>query len=162
MSEKIGLLGNNTKLVIEALYKVQIGESISYAEILKILGKDKIDSQVRSAISSARVQLIKEFHAVFDVDRGFGLMRLSNEQIVKLGAGGIQQIRNSTARIVHKLVAVDYAKLDNNAKVEHNTYLSVFGALSVMTQESKIKAVSGAVKEAQAQISIGNTLDVFK
>lgn len=157
-----GLVEDRTKLLIECLLKFQTNEVCFYQEILKAIGKDKMDMQARAIISKSRRRLLKDHNMVFDTVRKQGLKRLSDEDIVKLGANGVKQIRKSAQRTTQKMVTVDYEKLSDQGKTTHNTFLSVLGTLSAIAQPSKIAAVQREVQNSKIQLSIGSTLEALK
>lgn len=162
MLDASGLLENKTKRLQDLLFKAKADDVILFSEILKLLDYHELTDQARSLIQKARNRLLRDHNYVFDSVRGTGIKRLSDAEIVRLGESGIRRLRRSSLKTTRKLAAVEYEKLSNDDKVTHNTYLSVIGAMTVLTQTNKIKAVQGAVREAQQQISIGSTLEIFK
>ena len=56
----------------------------------------------------------------------------------------------------------EFDKLPNDLKIKHNTYLSMFGAVSAMTKAGKVKLLESAVEKAHAQLPLARTLEVFR
>ena len=163
MTEKktIQALSLDSKMVYERLKKSVIGETISYSELSTIIGRNTQNGG-RGALQTARRKALREDYMVFGVIHNVGLKRLSDLEIVATGEDTVTKIRRASTRGFRTVTAVrEFDKLPNDAKVRHNTYASVLGALSMATTAARMKKLEGKVAEAKASLPLMKTLEAF-
>jgi hypothetical protein len=84
---------------------------------------------------------------VFASARGVGYVRLDDSQIVDTFDHARQRMRRLAAKAATRIVCVEYDKLSNEAKVKHNTALSIIGAMSEMASVGSAKRIEKRIAE---------------
>lgn len=133
---------------------------IAYAALSGHIGKD-VTGSARGALSTARRALQRDKHVVFGVVRGKGLRKLAPPDIVATAPDRAKRLRRAAKRAGDTLSCADYAALDNDQKITHNTYLSLFGALRAVTRQSGVDRIAAAVAKRTDALPIGRTLELF-
>lgn len=145
--------------ILSDFLRKQAGE-VSYEAMSDILGRD-VRNGAWAVLAGARRVLLRE-GIVFGTIRGVGIKCLTDEEIVGTGHAAIRKTRRATRRAINTLACADYDKLTNEARIKHNTYASLLGALNAVTKEPQVRKIEASVKSAQAKLPLAKTLDVFK
>lgn len=161
-SNSDGLFPDYVRSLADYFSDLSVGGIATYRDILGLLNFEKIDSKCRSIIFAAKKLVLSERGIVMDSVRTIGFKRLSDGEIIGLGHGYSRKIRRASRLACNKISRVNYDELSNEKKIAHNTYMSVLGAVSVITQPSKIKTIERAVEKAHSKIEIGETLELMK
>lgn len=152
-------MGTDTLILIDRLREAQVGQVITYQELGKWLGRDFVDQ--RNCMYRAFKHLRDDHKIEFGTITGVGIKRLSEDEIVSKCKRGIQTLGRCAKRHSRPLTALDYEKLSDAKKVEHNVLLSIYGVVAYMSKPSSVKRVEGTVANSGA-LPIGRTLDAFK
>lgn len=161
------------RLLYARLKDVSVGEVVRYTELAAIgghsmerdegTGKRRFPSKLHSALSTARRRAQKDDFIILDAVYGEGLKRLSDHEIVGTSQRYIDGTRRASRRAAKRLACVvDFDDLPAEAKVQHNTYMSLFGALSTITKAHAVKKLEGRVQQAHQQLPLLKTLEAFK
>jgi hypothetical protein len=149
---------DDTKILTEHLSGAQVGEIVPYAELSRVVGKSL--SGFRSALASARRQVLKEKGFVFGTEKGVGIRRLSNEEIIAASTSDRHAIRRKARRSLQKLGTVEYAALDATKQIALTAVAAVFHATAEMNRDSSMKLIQAAAGSSQ-QLPIRETLQAL-
>lgn len=133
---------------------------VKYSEMTTVLGRD-VRGAAWTVLAAARRALERE-GIVFGTVRGVGIKRLNDVEIIGTGRAALTRARRAMRRSINTVGCVDYDSLDDDSKVQHNTYLSIMSAINKVTHEPQIRRVQVAVQKAQAKLPLARTLDAFK
>jgi|6_EtaG_2_1085325.scaffolds.fasta_scaffold00659_14 hypothetical protein len=164
------------RLLYARLKEVSIGEVILYTELAAIGGRPmKTDEdtgklidrrfplELYGALSTARRRAQKDDGIILDAVYGEGLKRLNDHEIVGTSQRYIDGTRRASRRASKRLACVaDFDSLPAEDKVHHNTFMSLFGALAVITRAKSVKKLEGHVQQAHEQLPLVKTLEAFK
>jgi hypothetical protein len=154
-----GLLAIETKIVLERLAKAQPGETVTYEELNKLAGCDV--RKRRNIITTSTNKLLVEQAKVFVSETGKGMRLLHNEEIPALGARDIGRVGRIAKRSIRKLAAADYDKLSEQAKIQHNTHMTLLSLVQRGATTKSLALVQEAVTKRTNPLPIGDTLKLF-
>lgn len=144
----------NTRFLVQELEKLKEGDRISYADLCSIAGLSL--SNLRSPLDTARTILMRDQGIVFGVERGIGLIRLNESEILASTSQEIKGIRQKARKGIKKLAATDYNKMTPQEQLQY----TIKGAVFAMSNEAassrgqkKIAAVAEATKAKELPIS---------
>ena len=150
---------SDTRFLYQRLIKVEAGETITYDELSKEIGRNV--RKARYLLASARRMALSNDRVVFGTIRGVGLRRMDNSGIVGSVESRTKRIRNQARKGLKELGCVD-GELSRDDTVKHNVGVSVFSVLSEITKPKSIKRLEGKVEATQASLPLAKTLDAFK
>ena len=153
-------LSIDTRALYDLLLQIEPEQIVHYTTMRDILGRqvDGADSNLQSALR--RVQHLDGI--VFGNVRGVGYKRLNDIEIVQTSEHEITAIRRRTKKAAQRITLVgDFDSLPNSEKIQHNTFLSLFGALNAMTKPKQVRKLENAVATASKELPFGRTLEVF-
>jgi|DEB19_MinimDraft_3_1074340.scaffolds.fasta_scaffold09149_2 hypothetical protein len=150
----------DTKLLHAFLSELEIGQTATYDEMSKIIGRD-VRVFAISSLRSARNLLLREKGMVFGVETNVGLVRLNDSEIVSSVEADRKKVHRASAKVIRKLGCVKFDSLDDTQKKVHVTMSAQFGVLAMMSQKSSTKKIEESVKSSDATLAIGNTLKLF-
>lgn len=154
-------LSVDSKLLYERLKKAGIGETVTYAELSGIVGRD-VANGGRGTMMTARRLCQAEHQMVFGTVRKVGLKRLSDQEIVDTGEAVTKHIRKTARRGARRIACANYQALANDAKVRHNAQISLLGAIVALSKPSSIKRLEKSVAKEHEQLPVAKTLEVFR
>jgi hypothetical protein len=155
-------VSKETADLIKHLRTVEIGNTATYADLSTIAYGD-VQKRCRANLDSARRILQHEEQMLFGTITGVGLKRLSDLEVSQEGKAGIKKVRRVIKRTVKRLACVsDFDNLPNEAKVDHNSSLSILGAIDLFSKKDSINKISNQVKTANDRLAIGQTLELFQ
>lgn len=150
----------DARLIYQRLKKVQIGETIKFAELSAEVSRPL--HLIRGAIGTALRRCLKDDGMVFANVRSVGYQRCNDEAIIDGSVQATSRIRRTARRAAEKLTKVrDYAALPGPRQLEHTARLSVLSAVASLTQESAIKKVEGAAHGRSQELPIAETMKAF-
>lgn len=154
-------LSIDVKTLYERLLASATGDTIDYRELSGLIGRD-VTGKARSVLYSARKRAERENRIVFGAVHSVGIKRLSDIEIVDSGHQILRHVRRSSQRGFTRLTAtVDFNKLPEPARVQHNAFASVLGAVAGALHEKKLKRIEEKVKETQKALPLADTLKAF-
>lgn len=160
MNKSIPEMSVETRLLLQRLEKAAVGETVSYAELTNLCGRD-VQGPARGMLYSAMRATLSS-GVVFATVRKTGVKRLADNEIVGVGEAAIPRIRRLARRSVRKLTAVqDFDAMPNEAKIRHNTMVSMLGAVAHVTGSKTVKEVQLRVAAAQNALPLRKTLAAF-
>jgi hypothetical protein len=150
----------DARLLKQRLATMKPGDFISYADLSREIAKNV--SGVTSALHTARRSLLNNDGFVFAVERGRGLKRLGDEEIVTASDQDVNRIRRSAKKGARKLASVaDYAAMSNPAQLRHTTRLSVMTAVAHMASSKGIQKIEASANGRAKELPISETLAAF-
>lgn len=150
----------DAKILESVLGEAVVGQTITYFELTQAIGRD-VRQFARSALGTARKEVLNTKGIVFDVDQDVGLTRLDDVQIVKSTEKDRLHVSRTTNKSLRKLAVVKYDTLDRDAKRAHVTASAQLGAIAMFSNKHTSKRIESKVTEATTQLSIGETLKLF-
>lgn len=164
MNEKKGFIPSisaDTRIIYKRLASAQVGDTISYAELSELVGRD-VQTSGRNTLNSARRMAMREDRYVFGVKIGVGLVRLDDSSIVDSGASGAVRARRAIRRGARVLSCVsDFNAMPNEKKIQHNAMLSLYGALHEAMRPAGIAKIETAVAKISGELPMRKTLELF-
>jgi len=158
----IGLLSIDVKTIYDRIIKAGVGDTITYAEMEGLIGRP-VREHGQWILMSARRRALMQNGMVFGVVKKIGVRRLSDSEIVNLGADFVGRVHRLSNKAVRTIACVqDFNALPAEAKLKHGTYASAMGMLAYITREKQIKRLEERVDKAQASLPLQKTLDAFK
>lgn len=149
----------DTRVVVDALRDVKVGERITYQSIGDALGRavDGGDPHIQSALRRLEADGV-----IFGNVRRVGYQRLADVDIVNTVEHERKGLRRKARRIVHRLTSIaDFEALPNELKVKHNAAVSGFGAIAAILAPDKMRQLEAKVEGAQAKLPLAKTLAAF-
>ena len=131
----------------------------TYEELSELIGRNV--QHYRGHLTTAIRKCLSE-HIHIESVRNVGVKRMTSEATVKAGGRPLKHVSKVMRTARKKMTTVDYDKLTKVLQVQHNTYLTLYGTHSYFSKAQQIKQVEEKVVEAQRQLPIGKTLDIFK
>lgn len=150
----------DTRLVLQRLREVTVGELVTYRELGAAISKDL--SGASGCLHRAREKLVRNEQIVFSVVRNVGLRRLNDRDIVAATAGDVGAIRRHAKRAVRKVTSIsDFAALPSADQLRHTAALSIFAAVAEVSSEKGLKRVEKAAQGRSGELPIAQTLSAF-
>lgn len=150
----------DARLLRQRLATMKPGDYVSYAELSTEIAK-AVDGTT-SALHTARRSLLNKDCFVFAVERGKGLKRLVDGEIVSASDQDVNRIRRAAKRGARKLASVEnYAAMPNDAQLRHTTRLSVMTAVAHMASNTGIKKIEASATGRAKELPISETLAAF-
>lgn len=150
----------DTKILESVLASAEIGQTITYEELSKAIGRDVRKFSV-SALFSARRCVFNEHRMVFGVVRNVGLKRLDDKGIVNTSESDRMRLQRISNKSLRKLSVVKFEDLPQEAKRQHVVASAQFGAIAMFSSKSSTKKIEQRVNESTAVLPIGETLKLF-
>ena len=155
-------LSPETNAIVRRLEGLQVGETVNYQELSGMVGGD-IQTKKRHHLHSAQRFLLGQRQMVFGAIRDQGVKRLSDTEIVMDGRGYVEKIKRASRKGARTLGCVaDYERMPEDMKLQHNTALSVLGAVSMFTKPAGVKKISEHVAAVNSRLLVDQTLELFK
>lgn len=130
----IGETHLETLQLIERLRQVQVGGTVSYAQMTAAAGRD-VQTKARHNLRSARAALLREGY-VFDVVRGSGLVRLTGDKVVATGGRTVARVRRASKRELRRQATVNPATLEQHERLVHGGLIVQLSTIIVSTSRS--------------------------
>lgn len=160
MKPAIFEMSPDTRLLRQYLRSVKVGETVTYDDLSKVIGKpvDSSNASLRSAINS----VLRHDHFVFAAIRKIGLERLSDERIVSASDKDIDGIRRKAKKGARKLTSIgDYSAMTPNKQLAHTARLSVLTMVAYSTTDAGLKKVEDASRGHKTELPLQETLKAF-
>jgi len=160
MAQTIAEQAVDTRLLVGILSKAAIGQEFTYQRLSAELGRKIVGND--SNLMSARKIVQRDFDIVFDVQRGHGIRRLSDPEIVALGDRLTGKVRRAARRTVRQVSLARDEHLSKDEIVHRNAVVSMAGAIMHMATRSNVAKLESAVRVNAAELPVGKTLELFK
>lgn len=155
----IPAMSADTRVLIDHLRSLGVGEVASYANLTKAIGKDV--RARRHSLHSAMRHLLRE-GKVFAAVMGVGIKRLNDQEIVAVGDEGLRRMRKMANRISRKLSCVtDFDALPEKQRYRHNALMSLSMAVGSITDSRKVEKLEQRVAQVGRSLPLVQTLHAF-
>ena len=136
-------LSIDAQLLIEHLRRVDIGATVTYAQLREVISTGVQAGRGKSALETARRKLRDDHNMVFDAVRSVGLRRLSDAETVEAGASYLGKVKRAARRGARVITAIkDFERLPDDVKIRHNAAMSALGAIEAVSSGRVVKAIS--------------------
>jgi hypothetical protein len=150
-----------TRLLADKLRAVEIGSIVKYADLSAIIGQNT-QGDGRGYLNTARRIVLRDNQIWFGTIRGEGLKRFPDTEKVKTHDSYLSRVRRATRRQRVIMQSVDYNALPKTEQVKHNVALSQYGVINFLASDAAEKKLTSRVTEANAQLPVGKSLEIFK
>lgn len=147
------------RALVDMLIDVKPGDEITYDEMTKAIGRD-VRTVARGAMQTARRVAERQYRMVFSPIFGVGLRRLLNDDIPGVADSKIAHIRRTATRAARTLACVDFDRLPNEKRIEHNAKLSILGAITLSSSQQAQTLVSQ--KSQAGPLPVGRVLELIQ
>lgn len=152
----------DASMLYDRLKKAAIGETVTYADLSAIIGRN-VQGSARHLVYSAINKALREDHMVFEAVMGVGYRRLDDVEIVNCSDNAFVRVRRMARRQSAKLTSVsNFAALPNELKIKHNTNISMLGALTHLIRPASVKRLESHVMEAATVLPSAKVLEHVK
>jgi hypothetical protein len=156
----LGEASVNTRFLVEAMRKVEVGETITYETLNNACGRDVREK--RHLTDSARNILLRDFSMVFRPVVTVGFKRLSDVEVVDVAnIERRERMRKQAAKAIKELGCVEYENLPQPSQLSHNTGMALFGALYQATSKQSVKKLRERVANSGGEIDLAGTLKLI-
>ncbi len=151
----------DTRTLYDLLIKANVGDTVTFTAMSEALGRPVQGSE--PSLQSALRHAFNQDECAFGNVRTVGYRRLTDAEIVGSGEIETSLIRRRAKKAGKRLSYVEnYDKMTPDEKIKHNSYMSIFSALSQITKTSAIKKIEGAVAKHGESLPLAKTLEAFK
>lgn len=153
-------LSIDTKMLSDRLAKCEDGETVTYADLSAIIGRN-VQVEARGNLTSAMHRMLAE-GAVFGSVRNVGVKRLTDAEIVGVGPEIIGRVRRAARRASAKLASVqNFEGLPPAAQTTHNMALSVLGVLAHITKPGTVRKLEARIEQGRQALPLQRTLEAL-
>lgn len=149
----------DTKVLENVLSEAKVGDLVTYEQLSAAIGRD-VRAFALPSLGSARRCLLNTKSMVFGTERGVGVRRLNDSEIVSTTEDDRRRIHRATTRSLRKLSVVKYSGLTNEDKRRHTVAAAQIGAIAMFASKNSEKKIASHVK-TQENVAIGETLKLF-
>lgn len=149
----------DTQLLESALKEVKVGETITYDQLSKAIGRN-VREHAYPALRTARQGLVKS-GIVFGVEENVGLTRLNDKGIVESTEQDRKAISRRTRKTLEKLSVAKFENLDEETKRKHIAVSAQMGALQMFATKTATKKIESKVGNDSKVLPVGETLKLF-
>ena len=162
MAKSIQEMSVDTRILMDHLKEVGVGETIAYTTLTRAIRRD-VTKEAYGNLATARKALLREHQMVFGVVRGVGLKRLNDSEIATSGDYYRQAIhRKSQAGIKALSCVQEFTKLGQDEQIKHNASMSYLGAVYVATKPSMVKKLETKIGDTGGKLCLADTLEICK
>jgi hypothetical protein len=115
----------------------------------------------RHILDTARRVAQREAGALFGVVAGTGIKLLEPTEQVAAGVDDVARIRRHAGRALNKARCVEYDKLSNTERVQHNMTASMLGAFRLISSKQASDKLEGAIKQTADKLPPKDMLKLF-
>ena len=137
----------------EFLSKAKIGEQVSYSDLSEFLGRNIREPKNRALLYGA-LKAIKKIGVVFGTVRGFGIKRLEDSEISKLGQSRINQMHRTAKKARVEIQCInDFDSLTPEQKSQHQLTQQQILALELASSRQATKKIDERLKSEKKAVS---------
>ena len=138
------------------------GEIILYSELNGIIGRSVQKGSGYGVMQTARRKAMNENNMVFSTIANVGLKRLQDGEIAQSGESVRRAIRRKAKAGIKTLSCVqNFDGLSKEDKLQHNTNMSMIGAIYQFSSTNTVKKISNVVETTSSAIPVVKTLELF-
>lgn len=155
-------MGFDAEQLARRLEALAVGETVSYADLSKIIGED-VQRKRRSALRTARAHLLRTRRLVLEAVRDVGIKRVDGAELVNVVSDGVARGRRHFGRVAQKSASCTsegYAGLSPEERVRLDASRAIAQAIRKVTSGGGVKRIEVAVEQS-TQIPVEATLALF-
>lgn len=149
-----------TQLMEERFAAAQVGDLVSYDDLVALTGVDVRD-RYRHLLYSALGSVKARHRIAFACVPGKGYVRANDEQIVASADGVNCRIRGAARAGMKTLACVNYTALSSQDQVRHNTGATIFHIVSTVTSRRGFARLERAVEASHTALSATQAMKAF-
>ncbi len=153
-------VSSDTRFLSHAFEQAKPGEVVTFEALSAAIGRDVRKFAVSALHSALRIQVNEG--RVFEAIKNQGYQRLTDADIIRTQAAkGLSKIGRIAKRTTRKVLNVDYEALSKADQTQHNTQISMLGAVGHLSKPKALNLLQGKVADKGAQLAIGETLGLM-
>jgi hypothetical protein len=146
--------------VCDRLRPIEEGTIINYAQLSDLFGRT-IDGG-DPALQRALKRLASEGICFANI-RGVGYRRHTDTTLIGEATSNRRRLRRLARRSGRRLAKVqNFETLTDQEKLQHQSHLALFGAVSVMASKKGITAIERVATTSNEKLPLGKTLEAFR
>ena len=159
---KLILEKSQEAISLEAYLATQeVGILLDYTTLSTVAGAD-VRTKARSALTTARKNVLRDRQMVFESVRGMGIKRCNDHDLVAIGTTSLRRIHNVARRgIAKQSTLANFVDLTNADKVKFNTAMSLLGVFYEISKARSQSRIEAAVSVLQKRLPVMETLKAF-
>lgn len=150
---------NDTAILEHALSEVSEGETISYDDLSKTIGRD-VRKHSSGCLRSAR-RILERDGVHFDCVAGTGLKRLAPGECVLKARSQVHRARRAAKRGRGTIETIDWNRLTTEEKNSATAVAAQSGAIELLGATKAERRLTTTAAQTTEAISIGKTLALF-
>lgn len=151
----------DSQMLYDRLAEAKPGETISYAELTDLIGRD-VQTEAYGCLATARRKARNHNRKVFGTLAKVGLKCLEDAEIVDSGYRSLTTVKRRARDGLKKLICLqDYNGLADHMKVKHNAVAAILMVANRMTTPKKVAALETVVSEKMQKLTFTQTLEFF-
>jgi hypothetical protein len=132
-------MSEDARLLSQSLLKAEQGSLLKYEQLSEIIGKPI--TSARAALQTARRYALREEGIVFGVERGIGIRRLNDDEIVAASVAQRKFLRNKARRAAKELSAADYRMLTAAKQLMATATMSIFLTIKATVSDRAVQTL---------------------
>jgi hypothetical protein len=159
-SKPIFALSIDVVAFCDGLRPVEQGAIVNYAWLSDLVGRtiDGGDPALQRALRRLAVEGV-----CFANIRGVGYRRHTDTTLIGEAASNRRRLRRLARRSGRRLAKVqNFEALTDQEKLQHQSHLALFGAVSVMSSKMGITAIERVATTSNEKLPLGKTLEAFR
>lgn len=157
----IGEMSVDTRLLLQELTKAEVGATLTYEHLEKVIGRDVRHGGGYSSLASAR-RAAQRDRIVFGTIAKVGLKRLNSVEITKTVAGRVHGISKRVRTTVRLQDCADYDHLPLPQQAQFNTNLSQLQVLGHISSASTTKRLEAKIAQLGKSLPLTKMLEECK
>lgn len=151
-----------TRMLIECLQTICEGETLSYADIERIVGYSVTEYVGRNRLQQARKYLMREQQRVYATIIRVGLKALNDAEVVHVGSDKVRQVRSAARRAKRITLSVkDYDALPPVEKSRAQATLAVTSAVEVIASKQAVAKLMNGPQALPAPPNMRQIVDAI-
>lgn len=146
--------------ISELLRATPIGETLSYLDISKAIGRN-----IRShhyILRAAQKRVEEEMGSLYSVVRSIGIKRLGSNEVSSVGLEAIRKVRRTARRGFQRLDTVRTNDLLPSEATKIIAHKSQLGAIAFVADGRKTATLAAEAEKTGNSIPAGRVLEMFK
>lgn len=152
----------DTRLLRDRLLKLNHDETVSYAELSEVIGRD-VQTVARSNLASARRMAERE-GVILDAVSRVGIKRLTSGAAADSTGPRIRErIRRAASRGARRIAVIPFAELTAEQRIKTSAEASHLGALRAFAADKQTRKIEQQIdKQQPQQLALAKTIKVFE
>jgi len=158
MTKSIPEMAVETRLLYQRLAKMQIGDTMSYAALNELIGRD-VRQEGRGNLRTATHACLNDGIVIATVRRE-GVKRLADVEFVGVGEKALDSTRRKARHAIRTMMTADLNSIPSDKRTRHAAVQSALGVVSMFSKEQTVAKIES--KSDGAELPLAKTLEMFK